>query len=148
MILYEKDSMQCTNKKTWLLYLLIISGICDSMANVFEKIGVVQEKDIYLFITFLVAFIVSFIGMIKIQKKVCLKDIMLGMIIGIPNYFSSRFLLLALTKIPAILVYPIYSVGTIILITLIGCIFFKEVLSKQKQWALLCIVLAICLLNI
>ena len=102
----------------------------------------------YLVFTFLVALLCAGFLVIKAKKKIDIKDIFSGICIGVPNYFASLFLLLSLTSVPSILVYPIFSVGTIILITLIGCIFFKEVLSKQKQIALFCIIIAICLLNV
>lgn len=149
MIHYEKTSLkQATNKKLLLLVLLVQSGCTDAMANIFDKSGFAHEKDMYLVFTFLVAFLCAGFLVIKAKKKIDIKDIFSGICIGVPNYFASLFLLLSLTSVPSILVYPIFSVGTIILITLIGCIFFKEVLSKQKQIALFCIIIAICLLNV
>ena len=69
------------------------------------------------------------------------------MLIGIPNYFSARFLLLALGSVDAVLAYPMYSVATIIVITLAGILAFHEQLSRKKAVALAMIVVAVCLLN-
>ena len=76
-----------------------------------------------------------------------LKDLLFGMLIGIPNYFSARFLLLALGSVDAVLVYPMYSAVTIIVVTLAGVLAFREQLSKKKAGALVLIVVAVCLLN-
>ena len=57
-------------------------------------------------------------------------------------------MMLALERIDAILVYPIYSVGSIIIVTIIGALFFKEQLSKNKLFALSLILIALVLLNI
>ena len=48
----------------------------------------------------------------------------------------------------AVLVYPMYSIGTIIAVTLVGVLFFKEKLSKKKVIALGMIGIALCLLNV
>ena len=75
-------------------------------------------------------------------------DLLFGAIIGIPNYLSSRFLLLSLKDIPAILVYPIYSVAAIVCTTLIGLFFFKEKLSMKKIASIGLILIALVLLNL
>lgn len=110
--------MSATFMKLGVLVLLLISGFTDSMANVFEKLGSPNMKDAYLFVTF-----------------------------GIPNYFSSRFLLLALEEIDAVLVYPTYSVATMIVIMLAGMCVFHEKISRKKLLAVGMIILALGMLN-
>ena len=46
------------------------------------------------------------------------------------------------------IVYPVYSVGTIIAVTLMGLAVFHERLSRQKAGALVLILAALALLNI
>ena len=58
------------------------------------------------------------------------------------------FLLLALTQLPGVLVYPSFSVGTIIAVTLAGLIAFREKLSRRKLAALGMVVAALVLLNL
>ena len=75
-------------------------------------------------------------------------ELLYGALIGIPNFFSSRFLLGALGQIPAVVVYPTFSVATILLVTLTGVAAFKERLTA-KQWIGLGVILvALVLLNI
>ena len=45
---FEKDALQESNKKSWLLVLLVLSGLGDSMANIFEQVGNPAFKDTYL----------------------------------------------------------------------------------------------------
>lgn len=147
IIHFEKDALQEGNKKFWLLILLILSGFTDAMANIYEQIGSAEGKDGYLLITFFVAFLLA-LGFSVFRKTRILKaDILFGMLIGIPNYFSARFLLLALGSVDAVLVYPMYSVATMIVITVVGIIAFHESVSKKKACALGLIVLALGLLN-
>lgn len=72
---------------------------------------------------------------------------MYGCLVGIPNYGSVFFLLKALTSLPAVLVYPTYSAGTIFAISLIGVTTFGE-RPRKRQWAALGMILvALVLLN-
>ena len=148
MINLEKGAANESLKKSWLLGLLILSGFTDAMANIYEQVGSAQLKDDYLLVTFIFAFVFAVLFAIMGKEKVCLKDLLFGMLIGIPNYFSARFLLLALGSVKAVLVYPMYCVATIIVVTLAGVTFFHERLSRKKMMALGLIVIALCLMNI
>ena len=147
MVHFEKEALQESNKKIWLLLLLVLSGFTDSMANIYEQAGKAEGKDGYLLITFFVAFLLAAMLAFREKNKMTRKDLVFGMLIGIPNYFSARFLLLALGSVDAVLVYPMYSVATIIVITLAGVFAFREQISKKKAIALGMIVVAVCLLN-
>ena len=148
MIHFEKDALKEGNKKIWLLVLLLCGGITDSTANIFEKFGSPAAKDVYLFMIFFVAGVLAFVLVLKSKKKVSPKDVIFGVILGVPNYFSSRFLLLSLSSMSAVVVYPTYSVATMIAITVVGVLAFKEKLDRKKAIALGMIVLALGLLNI
>ena len=148
MIHFEKNALKEGNKKLWLLVLLLCGGITDSTANIFEKFGSPAAKDVYLFMIFFVAGILAFLLVLKSKKKVSPKDIIFGVLLGVPNYFSSRFLLLSLSSMSAVVVYPTYSVATMITITVVGVLAFKEKLDRKKAIALGLIVLALGLLNI
>ena len=76
------------------------------------------------------------------------KDALYGIVIGIPNYFSARFILLALGQMPAVLVYPTFSVSTIVVIAFVSLVVFKEKLSVKKLFAIGIIALVLCLLNL
>ena len=68
--------------------------------------------------------------------------------IGIPNYFCSRFLLLSLGELPAFVVYPIYNVGAIVIIGVAGIFVFKEKLGARKAIGFAMMIAAMALLNI
>lgn len=69
-------------------------------------------------------------------------------VIGIPNFCSALFLLLSLADIPAMIAYPTYSVAAIVMVTLVGVIFFKEKLSRRQILSMFMIFAALVLLNI
>lgn len=137
-----------TGKKGLLIALLFVSGITDSMANIYDKTANAGLKDHYLLYTFLAAFVISLI--LALGKKDAIKkgDIVFGVLIGIPNYFSARFLLGALAEISAVVVYPVYSVATIVVISAVSFLAFKEKISIRKGCALGLIMGALVLLNL
>ena len=135
------------NKKMLLLVLLLLGGLGDSMSNIFEKIGPSDGKDGFLLLTFFTAFVITTVIVIFGKKKVCKADIIFGLLVGIPNYFSARFLLASLGSLEAVIVYPTFSVGTMVVVTIVGVLAFREKISKQKGIALGLIAIAIALLN-
>lgn len=147
LIHFEKESAGSSTHKFLLIILLFVAGITDSMANVYDKIGNPDLKDHYLFYVFVAAFIIAVFAAIIRKEKPCLQDVIWGMLVGIPNYLSARFLLLSLGSVPAMITYPVYSVGSIVLITLAGVLLFKEKLSRQKMIALFLVIISLVLLN-
>ena len=149
LVMYlEKETVHFSGNKFMLLLLLFLSGLTDSMANIFEKVGQVDYKDIYLLITFGAALLLACIFMLRAKERVRGKDLLVGVLIGIPNYFSARFLLLSLGQLQAVLVYPMYSVTTILVTTLAGIVLFGESVSRKKICALGMVALAMVLLNV
>jgi multidrug transporter EmrE-like cation transporter len=99
-------------------------------------------------LTFLTAFILAFILSFTNKNKLSKNDIIFGILIGLPNYFSSKLVLMALDTLDAIVVYPVYSVGTLVTITIAGLVLFKEQLSRKKLFAIIMITISLCLLNL
>jgi len=131
-----------------LILLLLLGGGCDAMSKVYEVFGAAALSEQFLFYTFLMAFVLCAVLVCRKGERFGLRELVFGTLIGVPNFFSAKFLLGALRSLPAVVVYPSYSVGTLLLITLIGVAVFKERLSKVQWAALAAIVPALVLLNI
>lgn len=148
VIHYEKNNVDNNKYYYLLIILLIVSGITDSMANIFDKIANTNLKEYYLLFNFVFALIFALILWIIKKQSITTKDILYGVLIGIPNFFSTYFLLLALHNISAIIVYPVYSVSGIVIISIIGLIFFKEKINMAKLIGIFIAIMALVLLNI
>ena len=136
------------NKRWGLIALLIGGGLTDAMAKVYEQMGAPGLKDQYLFYTFLTALVLC-VGLILLKKQRLGKmELLFGMLIGIPNYISSRFLLLSLSHVPAVIAYPTYSVGAIIVVSTAGLLLFREKFSKRRTLAMGLILVSLVLLNL
>lgn len=117
-----------------LLLLLLTGGSADAMAKVFEEVGPAALSDQFLFYTFASAFVLCVVLVVIKKQWPTKKALLFGAVIGVPNFFSTKFLLGALTELPAVVVYPTYSVATLLVVTLVGVLVFREKLSK-RQWA-------------
>lgn len=131
-----------------LLVLLVVSGFTESMANIYDKAGTASLKDNFLFFNFFTAMCLALIVTAILHKPVSRWDVIFGVMIGVPNYFASRCLIMALGTIPAVVVYPIYNVGAIVLIGLAGLFLFKERLNARKYVGFGLIAAALVLLNL
>lgn len=132
-----------------LIALLLAGGGGDAMSKVFEELGDPALSDHFLLYTFLAAFCICALLVVLGRKGAPGKwELLFGALVGIPNFFSAKFLLGALEDIAAVIVYPVYSVATILTVTLAGVLLFRERLEKRQWMALGIILLALILLNI
>jgi drug/metabolite transporter (DMT)-like permease len=126
--------------------LLMCFGTADLIMKLFERWGVPDEKP--LFLSTLFGFAAIFVGIVMIimKTKPVLSDLGWGVALGVPNLFASYFIVSALTQLPAYIVFPGVAAGTVMLISLIAALIFKErlgtlgiigiVLTLASLWAL------------
>lgn len=132
----------------YLVLLLLLGGGADAMSKVFEELGDGTHASQFLLYTFAVALLLC-IGLLLWQKqRIGKKELVYGVMIGIPNFFSAKFLLRALADVPAVIAYPTYSVATILAVSLVGVLAFCERPSKLQWAAIGAILIALVLLNI
>lgn len=138
--------------KSILLVLFFFSGMGDGMAKVFEHIGERRFDALFLLYTFLTALILSLIPMLyerfKERKRIKAADFISGIFVGIPNYFSTSLLLAAVTRLPAYLVYPCFSVGTILIISFVSVLILKDRMTRRQMCGCGVILAALALLNL
>ena len=115
-----------------LLALFFLFGCIDSAMKFFKLEFPAVDDGFFLIILFYSAMVWSWGYILFSGKKAAPKDIFSGFLLGIPNFFSSYFLLKALVLIPAYIVFPFINTGMIILSALLGYLFFKERLSRKK----------------
>jgi len=131
-----------------LVAVMLAGGGGDVMAKVFDETAPAALKNQFLLYIFMVAFVLCVLLCVGRKQKPGLADVLFGLAIGIPNYYSARFLLLSIGEIPAMVAYPSFSVGTIIVVALAGVLCFKEKLNRRKLLALGVILAALVLLNV
>lgn len=132
----------------FIIILFIGIGLGDFSMKVFEQWKSPAEKSLFLSAVFGAAFFYSvifiFIKKIKLERRTFLA----GNILGIPNIFSSYFLIEALAEIPAIIVYPVVNIGIILLTALLAMLLFAEKIGFYAKLAVVLGIISIILLGL
>lgn len=137
-----------TNFSFTLILLFLFGGLAEFSNKIFQKYAIVDYKSVFLLFVFLVAFLISMYFTLKSKNPITKFDLVIGFMVGIPNLFSSFFLILALNYIKTSVAFPIYSAGSILLINLGGFIIFKEKLKPKDLFSILLTILALIFINI
>ena len=127
---------------------LLFSGMADSMLKVFEEYGNAALDDWFMGATFLFSALLCLGITLRKKEKIGKRELLIGLILGIPNYLSSLLLLRSLSSISAYIAYPTYSVGAILAVTAASTIIFREKLSSWSRTGVALIIPAVILLNI
>lgn len=116
------------------------SGIIDAAIKYFQELHV-PEAEFALFSS-LIFFFAGIIGILFILLKAAkqplkmnYKNIMGGIALGVPNFFSIYFLLLALSYkgLNSASIFTVNNVGIVLLSTILGILLFNERLN-MKNW--------------
>ena len=155
VLLVSFDSSDSSKTKSiWMLLVLFFgSGLLDYALNFVQKYHLTDlSASLFSAIGFGIAGLFGAIllsqSIIRKQTSVSGKNIVAGICLGIPNYFSIYLLISAYstTGWSDSTVLAIVNVSIVIISALIGFIAFKELASKQKVIGLLCAISAIILL--
>ena len=131
-----------------LIAMLLSCGMGDAMSKIFTESGVAALEGQFLFYTFAVAMGLAVVLMKIKKQKIGRREAVFGTLIAVPNYFCSLFVLKALEDLSAVIVYPVFSVGGILVVTLAGVLVFRERLGKLQWIGVGAILAALILLNI
>ncbi|MEO9511355.1 MAG: EamA family transporter [Flavobacteriaceae bacterium] len=137
-----KENSIVFSKKTLLLPLLVFlgSGIIDISVNYFQE-NHLDQHEVAIFSAMVFGFAaitgLVFIGVKSTREpvKLNIKNIIGGVVLGVPNYFSIFFLIRALQneELDSAAIFTLNNVAIVMLSTLLGIAIFKERLSL-KNW--------------
>lgn len=131
-----------------LVLTLLLNGTADAMSKVFNQLGRRQDDGLFMFYIFLFAGLATLVLLLRERQTITRRDVFFGILAGVPNFLSSRLLLAALGELPAFLVYPSYSVGVILVISVASFFLFRERLNRRQLGAAGMILGALVLLNL
>jgi drug/metabolite transporter (DMT)-like permease len=156
----KKNKLNTTTKrKINLEYMLpiilfISSGIIDTLTKFVEKtyLSSTDTSNAYLISGFFVAAtlgtLVLTCQLLSGKRNFNYKNLLAGIILGVPNYFSIYFLIKALQikTLNSSATIPMNNIGVLFLASLFGIFIFKEKLSKANYIGLLLSLIAIVLI--
>lgn len=130
-----------------LILLLLVGGSGDAMSKIYEELATAEYSSQYLLYTFAVALVLCTGTALLKGQKLTREDVLFGCLVGLPNYYSARFLLMSLSHVPAIIAYPVFSVGTIALVGIAGVLIFHEKMTRRQWIDVGIIIISMILLN-
>ena len=131
-----------------LVLLMLCGGMADGLSKFYDAYGDAALAGHFLSVVFLAALVLCAGLCVKEGQRPEGRDWLFGALLGVPNYFSSRFLLMALGSVPASVAYPVFSCGTILLTAAIGRAAFRERVGKREALALGMVLAALVMLNV
>lgn len=134
-------------KYFFLVGVLLFIGINDFAMKYFQMLRSSNEESLFVYMIFTTAFITGLFVIIFRKIKIYRKDILTGFMLGIPNVFSTIFLLAALSALPAMIVYPVMNIGVILITTISAFLIWKESLNGYGIAAVILGTVAILLLG-
>lgn len=156
LITYQKKTEKKSNTKNviFLIILFVGSGILDATINFVEKKALGDlSPALFTAIGFGIAgtigLIVLFVALLLKRQKIRLKNIIGGVVLGVPNFFSIYFLIMAIrTPLDDSITYALNNVGIVLFSYLLGILLFKESTSKIKIIGGLVAVISIVLMSL
>ncbi|CAH0996985.1 hypothetical protein EMA8858_03122 [Emticicia aquatica] len=133
----------------------LMYGITNTSIN-YLNINYIKSADRTIPVTLVMVFGAILAGMtvliiqvIRGKEKIKIKHILASITLGVPNFLSFYFLILALTAYgnSGAFVYPLYNIGVILVSALVALVFFKEKLTPLNKIGLVLAVLAIGLIS-
>jgi len=137
-----------TAKPTLAIILFLGAGMLDIWLDFIRNNFLSSTADFNLFIVtvFFTAFSVGLLKVICDRKRIIIKNIVAGIVLGVPNYFSIYFVLLALESLGGIYVFPILNIGVVLFSAIISWLFYQEQMSKTNWMGIVLACLSILII--
>ena len=134
---------------SWLLILIFgLSGFADASLKIYEEEFSTNLNELtFMGLVFLGAFIIGLIvALFRKGPLITKKEALLGAAIGIPNLYSSIFLIYALGGISGSIAYPVVNILNVLGGTFLGLIIWNDRVSTRQWIGIATAVLAIIFL--
>lgn len=133
------------------IFIFFSSGLIDTLLNIIQSTFVQKQASLATGIAIIfTGALISSVVFIAITNRAILthtRSLLFGFLLGIPNYFSVYFLILALGSglLPSNLFYMINNTAVMLLSFLLALVLFKEQINYRKLIGIIMAVLAIYL---
>lgn len=128
--------------------MFFVMGTNDSLMKYAEFHFIGEDFTLFLSTAFLVSLILGSVILIVKSKheKFALKNILTGIILGLLNWYSTYYFLIALDLFDVSIVVPVINVGIVAISSIIGYFLFKEKLSRVNWIGVFIAMIAILLM--
>lgn len=152
----KRNKIANKNKLMFLPFLVLLVSALVELGLQFAEINYLSGHDRHMFNTSLftsagmlgLAYLVYSNFKSKTELNFRKKDIVGGVLLGIPNYFSIYFLIMSIsTGLEGSFVFPVINISVLLLSILGSLIIFRERLEKPQFFGLILAVVAIALIG-
>lgn len=133
-IKFKFDKISAYQSGLFLFLLFMLTGFGDSSLKLFERYYTeIAREEMFMAIVFFGAFLMSIAVSWNIGKKwPNIYEILFGIFIGIPNLYSSIFVIRALSELDASKVFALVNVSIVVLGALTGRLIWKDQMQKRQ----------------
>ncbi|MFC1712908.1 EamA family transporter [Candidatus Poribacteria bacterium] len=130
------------------LALFIAAGGVNLAPKAFSEISPENHRHMYLLFLFSTAALASGLALLPGKVKPKTVDISYGIALGLCNILARYFLLLALERLPGIVVFPISGSMSIVLMTIAGMVIWHERTRTLNMAGIVSAVVSVVLVNL
>ena len=145
-----KDRARTADRGFWPLMttLFLVTGIASVLLKSFSETLQDVDRMVFTWILFTVAALFTWIMIAVRGVKFDRRTFFLGLLLGVPNLFSTVFTLIALRSVPASVVFPFINVTVISGSAFAAFYIWKEKLGRMALLGLAAAALALVLLTV
>ncbi len=133
----------------WLLIALFIGdGCCMLSIRGFQQTGLVEETSLFLGVLFGTAGLVAAVGWWLHREGTTRRDILPGLALGLCNALANYALVMALTQLPSVVVFPFQSAVGLVYVALFARLAWRERIGRLETAGMGLALLAVTLVNL
>lgn len=132
----------------WLVLLFLADGLVMTAALIFRKELPLSETMPFQTTIFVAAFAVTTLLYYLRKPRLSPETLKWGALLGTANFGNYLFLVLALTALPGLVVYPVIAAGEVGLLAVAGVVLWKERIGVRSWLGIALAVLALFLIQL
>ena len=114
----------------WVIALFVTSGMCSSFLKLFQQWSAPGQRPAYLAAIFLSAGVICWSWVAwrrwRLGERLHGPDVRDGLLFGVGNAVGNGFLLKSLETVPGVLAFPLRDSASIVIVSVIGAVVWKE----------------------
>lgn len=110
----------------FIVSLFLVMGVADLLLKTFRELSPGTERLLFTWILFTVSAVFTWVLVCVRRIPFRRRTFLLGLALGVPNLFSTIFMLMALQSVPASIAFPFVNLTVILGSALLGLLAWKE----------------------
>jgi len=147
-IVTRQSSIVDSSALLWLVLLFLADGLVMTAALIFRKELSLNETMPFQTIIFVAAFFVTTLLYYLRRPRLGPEILKWGALLGTANFGNYLFLVLALSVLPGLVVYPVIAAGEVGLLAIAGVVLWKEKVGIRGWLGIALAVIAIVLIQV